>query len=746
MRAPSLLRVGRLMSQYPSVAFFLLRSIPVGPLSIAGAGLIAALFLVHAAMFGDYVADDAGISLAYARNIAAGFGPVLYPGAAAVEGYSNPLWTFLITAAVALRLDGADGIPLLKALGLLLALATLALAVCAGPRAYPADRMHWMAPALLAASTPFVFWSGAGLENALYGFLLLLAVTLQLREFAQGGRGIGSALVLAGVALTRPEGCAFFLAFLIHRVTAGPAAVTRPRALIAWTVAFVGLFGAFLLARFAVFGDWLPNTYYAKVTDRELWRLADYFVLPNDPGFEYLRGFASATWPVLIFAAAGIADPRTWRANLLLIGLTAGTALYVVFVGGDFWPEWRFFTAVLPLLALAAQHGVNVITRRLPLAGSAAAALVVGVVLHQSLPRSFELRLRHERDNLISLQGRLEQGRRIRELATSAGIADPLYMDADIGGPSVAGLRVLDLGGLTDIHIARFHYYPPFFRDYVFREHRPHFIRTHASWTRTSRVTEYPEFRQQYTALREWRDARGLHGEFVRKDLLEAPPTQVRTASPSFRQSMADARRQRRMESERERALWIEYYTDRKLHKKLRRTFRDHQRAGTLPTDPARLADLSYGLLAAGDFDGAARVRGMSGLPHAEPIHLRHAGRPVLTLLAHRTLRRAADSVTRLQLFFFVVRRPPAEIALWLHLFPQHASGRERLTLDQELGPASTRWRAGEVVVVEKPLHVDNGEYEIRAGLWEPGGGAPLCRDNERNTCYLLLGHHRLEH
>ena len=712
--------------------------------SAVGVVLLMALFLAHAAMFGDYVADDAGISLAYARNIAAGYGPVLFPGAPAVEGYSNPLWTFMLAAAVVLRLDGADGIPLLKLLGLLLAMLTLWLTYLAGRTAYAQDRRHWIAPALLAASTPFVFWGGAGLENALYGCLLLLAATLQWREFESRGAPTLSALALAGVALTRPEGCAFFVAFLIHRLVAGPAALRTPARLLRWAATFAIPFGAFLLVRFAVFGDWLPNTYYAKVTDRELGRLLDYFILPKDPGLEYLAGFASATWPMLLLAAIGLADPKRWRVNLLVLGLAGGTALYVVFVGGDFWPEWRFFTAVLPVIALAAQHGINMMTTRRTLVGSFAAAVLVGIVLHQSLPRSFELRMRHQWDTLISLQGRLEQARRIRAIAESLGVPDPLYMDADIGGPSVAGLRVLDLGGLSDIHIARFQYYAPFFRDYVFREQRPHFIRTHASWTRTSRVTEYPEFEEQYTPIREWRDARGRHGEFVRKDLLDAGSLQRPTAALSFTSAIAHARARRQHELERERSRWIEYYGDRKLHRKLRKAFHGHERAGTLPADRALLADLSFGLLAAGDVESAARVRGSSGLPPIDPVELRHDSRPVLTLLAHRTLRREADRTTRLQLFFSVVQRPPMAFAMWLHLFPQPARG-DRLTLDQELGPASTRWRSGEVVMVEKPLYVDPGEYEIRAGLWEPAAGLPLCRDDEQRTCYVLLGHHRVE-
>ena len=55
----------------------------------------AAIFGLHAAVFGGWLIDDAGITLAYARNVALGHGIVAQPGLTPVEGYSNPLWMAL---------------------------------------------------------------------------------------------------------------------------------------------------------------------------------------------------------------------------------------------------------------------------------------------------------------------------------------------------------------------------------------------------------------------------------------------------------------------------------------------------------------------------------------------------------------------------------------------------------------------------------------------------------------------------
>ncbi len=59
-------------------------------------GLPTLLVAAHALVYGLWLVDDAGITFAYARSIAAGAGPVLQPGAPPVEGYSNPAWLALL--------------------------------------------------------------------------------------------------------------------------------------------------------------------------------------------------------------------------------------------------------------------------------------------------------------------------------------------------------------------------------------------------------------------------------------------------------------------------------------------------------------------------------------------------------------------------------------------------------------------------------------------------------------------------
>ena len=50
-----------------------------------------------------YIIDDAGISFAYSRSLAGGFGLVSQPGKLPVEGYSNFTWVLLMAPFFAIN-------------------------------------------------------------------------------------------------------------------------------------------------------------------------------------------------------------------------------------------------------------------------------------------------------------------------------------------------------------------------------------------------------------------------------------------------------------------------------------------------------------------------------------------------------------------------------------------------------------------------------------------------------------------
>ena len=235
---------------------------------LAAALLVLAL---HALVYGNWMIDDAGITFAYARNLAAGHGLVAQPGAAPVEGYSNPLWTLVIAVAYALGTFSLAATP--KVLAFVLVAGALTLIV-RDLRARGASTFALGIPVLLlAACTPFVIWTTSGLENALLVLLVVLACTNTLAAVARTSgtsrRDLAAGAVAALLALTRPDAILYTAA---HAVSVAGAEWTRgagfvTRTIRRWLILAAGLlpiFGSYMAFRIGYFGDVVPNTYHAK--------------------------------------------------------------------------------------------------------------------------------------------------------------------------------------------------------------------------------------------------------------------------------------------------------------------------------------------------------------------------------------------------------------------------------------------------------------------------------------------------
>src|SRR5205823_446079 len=55
------------------------------------------IYILHSLLFRNWIVDDAGISFAYARNLAHGNGLTAWKGMPLVEGFSDFLWTILFS-------------------------------------------------------------------------------------------------------------------------------------------------------------------------------------------------------------------------------------------------------------------------------------------------------------------------------------------------------------------------------------------------------------------------------------------------------------------------------------------------------------------------------------------------------------------------------------------------------------------------------------------------------------------------
>jgi len=397
-----------------------------------------------------FTIDDAGISYAYAKHIADGLGPVATPGGPRVEGYSNPLWVFLLVPVHWLGV----GIPAAaKALGAL----AFALALLAGSASVAlADGRR--ARALGAAEAAFalgcalylelIVWVPAGLENALFAAALLGMVYFDVRESADGSRVPLSGLAAFALSITRPEGVMYAAPLVLLKVVGALRRREPARQALGAAGSFVALLLVYHALHYLVFRQLVPNTYFAKPPGRSF-----------EKGYEYLATTAreSGLGSVLPLAALGLwGSPRS---RLLLAWSVVAGVLFTVYAGGDWMPHGRFVSLFAPsLLALGALGLCRVaklaagLTRgRLP---PEVLALPLGLALVLSWSRFQAPRLEKLRaQGWCHFCQREADTRRIERLASGAKLRTHSLLTHDFGGPawlSSERFAVLDFLGLCD--------------------------------------------------------------------------------------------------------------------------------------------------------------------------------------------------------------------------------------------------------------------------------------------------------
>lgn len=290
--------------------------------------------------------DDSFISFRYARNLDHGLG-LVYNAGERVEGYSNFLW--VIVAWVGLQV-GIEPITFTQWISIAAQCVTIALVFCLGVGTAGAWRRALIAPLLLASFVTFLTYPMTGMETTFFTMLVTLAVLLCEREVqaSRAGAALLGAVMLA-IALTRFDGLVLVLILLGYQFLAVGDQRNRGTLL---AVLAAGL-GPYHLWRFWYYPTILPNTFHAKLGLSAV-------SIPD--GLHYIARFVLQSFPypalvILIPFALG----RTTRLGRRAAWVVLAHGSYVLMVGGDWMPHFRFLLPVLPLLFILMQQGLVVV-------------------------------------------------------------------------------------------------------------------------------------------------------------------------------------------------------------------------------------------------------------------------------------------------------------------------------------------------------------------------------------------------
>lgn len=432
--------------------------------------LLATLGFGLALLVAPYQIDDAFITYRYAENLVTAGELSFNRGEAPVEGFSSPAWLGLLSA-----LAWISSPELLPLCGMLLGLLSLGLVFFVVWRTCAEPNRPLLPLFLIALSPGISFYAVSGLEP-----LLFLAVVLTACGAAAKRLPMTWGILACGIALwVRPEAAVLPGLLLVGSLGRGEGrgALARPF----WLLSFALATGAGLLfaVRWLIFGQLLPNTYFAKLPD---WR----------DGLTYCFETLLTPWYLVVLL-------------LGLCGCVLGKALYrgffctgvmwifvVIAEGGDWMPQGRMLLPTLSFFALAAGGLTDPANRAahhlarprvrtaykiiLPLA----VVLALGVGLREGLKSAYVAERSHLREG--------QETDRLLDWTEASGVRSVGLMDIGRLG-FFTGVGIFDFAGLTDARIA----HAPgglmkkdFDLDYLFVERRPDVL--------ILRFTEPPRF------------------------------------------------------------------------------------------------------------------------------------------------------------------------------------------------------------------------------------------------------------
>jgi hypothetical protein len=308
-----------------------------------------------------WLCDDAFISFRYAENLAQGNGLVFNLGEK-VEGYTNFLWTLFIAAAI--KLGGDPGqVAIVGSLVALVLTLYVTTQLVKRQEGWVTRPLVSLAAVALAANSCFAGFGTSGLETMAGTFFVILACE---RAEARSPLLAGLAGILA--TMSHPDHAIFYVAL------GGALLLDRERrqGLIRYVLPFLLIYVPYYAWRWNYYGDFFPNTYYAKSAN------LTYF----SHGFTWLLVSGLSSGIGMLVPLVLVAFWRR-RCSFLVRYVLLATPLYFFYtakIGGDFMLG-RLLCPILPLFFIVAELGVRDLFHLRQTKTACAAMFLGGLVL-----------------------------------------------------------------------------------------------------------------------------------------------------------------------------------------------------------------------------------------------------------------------------------------------------------------------------------------------------------------------------
>jgi arabinofuranosyltransferase len=328
-----------------------------------------------------FLTDDAFIAFRYVNNGVLGYGYTWNPPPfRPVEGYTSFLWVALLDFSW--RVFGIQPPDIVNHLSLGFSYLTLTLVVWSVWRmklnpAFERFRPFFLSLILLGILTnrTFLAWTSSGMETAMFNFFFTLWIVLAVFGDNQSHLGlVGLTGSAALVYLSRPDGIVVVLCTMLMLFFSLYGRIKRGELNKIWFFSISPLLAVaiHLFWRKSYYGEWLPNTYYAK-----------YVASWPEAGIKYFASFvleyALWIWFFLFFAfaLAGFMNlhndrpkqkkiPHKSRKTISTYSSTFEAAFpvlafltvviqvgyYTLMVGGDHF-EYRVYSYLVPLFFIS---------------------------------------------------------------------------------------------------------------------------------------------------------------------------------------------------------------------------------------------------------------------------------------------------------------------------------------------------------------------------------------------------------